>query len=142
MSTSLIDFTSRFISGGSRSLSLSLSLPADELVLVSIHCPSPTASFKVLVTDKKKLKSARHVILKVATEKVAAAKLKKKTKKNKLVVNSFDEILAHSCVVVVVSSGFSSAFPFTTPTPAQGIGYNWGERPFFLLVAQTTIQNG
>lgn len=76
MSTSLIDFTSRFISGGSRSLSLSL--PADELVLVSIHCPSPTASFKVLVTDKKKNKSARHVILKVATEKVAAAKLKKK----------------------------------------------------------------
>ena len=82
MSTSLIDFTSRFISGGSRSLALSLSLPADESVLVSVHRPSPTASFKVLVTDKKQKqkKSARHVILKVATEKVAAAKFKKKQK--------------------------------------------------------------
>lgn len=142
MSTSLIDFTSRFISGGSRSLSLSLSLPADELVLVSIHCPSPTASFKVLVTDKKKIKICSTCHTEGGYRKSSSSKIKKQNKKNKLVVNSFDEILAHSCVVVVVSSGFSSAFPFTTPTPAQGIGYNWGERPFFLLVAQTTIQNG
>lgn len=84
MSTSLIDFTSRFISGGSRSLSLSLSLPADELVLVSIHCPSPTASFKVLVTDKKKIKICSTCHTEGGYRKSSSSKIKKKNKKKQI----------------------------------------------------------
>lgn len=82
MSTSLIDFTSRFISGGSRSLSLSL--PADELVLVSIHCPSPTASFKVLVTDKKKIKICSTCHTEGGYRKSSSSKIKKKNKKKQI----------------------------------------------------------